>query len=541
MTLMGRALEYRQLRVPREHGTALVEPPVSATTELVEDNVALRRSYDVDCQGRSLSQLADQARAELVQQARDYTRQYHDVDAGVAPEHVFLAGHQPQLFHAGVWFKHFMLDRLARRHGAVAVNLLIDNDTMRSASLRVPGGSVHKPTLHTVPLDRPGEEIPYEERRVLDDDLFASFGRRVCETIAPLVKDPMIARLWPWAIEAHREGKNLGQCCAQARHRLEGRRGLSTLELPQSVISDGEPFRWFSACVLAQLPRFWRLYNGSLAEFRRVERVRSRSHPVPDLACDDGWCEAPFWIWSRDNPRRRRLFARQHDGQIELTDRGGIRTALALRPDGDGQVAVDQLGRLPDRGIKLRPRALMTTMFARLFLGDVFLHGIGGAKYDQLTDQLIRRFFSLEPMAFLVLSATAMLPIDRETPAPDDVRRVDRLLRELVFHPEHHVDLPRLHSLDADEVAVLIATKKRWILTELPRGQRRRRHFEICRASESLQPFVEAKRRTLLEERSRLASSLAKEVILASREYAFCLFPEENLCNLILDLLPKEP
>ena len=32
----------------------------------------------------------------------------------------------------------------------------------------------------------------------------------------------------------------------------------------------------------------------------------------------------------------------------------------------------------------------MTTMFARLLLGDTFLHGIGGAKYDQVTDSMKR-------------------------------------------------------------------------------------------------------------------------------------------------------
>ena len=40
---------------------------------------------------------------------------------------------------------------------------------------------------------------------------------------------------------------------------------------------------------------------------------------------------------------------------------------------------------LQTRGIKLRSRALTTTMFVRLFLADAFLHGIGGAKYDEVT------------------------------------------------------------------------------------------------------------------------------------------------------------
>ena len=47
----------------------------------------------------------------------------------------------------------------------------------------------------------------------------------------------------------------------------------------------------------------------------------------------------------------------------------------------------------PAAGIRLRTRALTTTMFARFLLGDLFVHGIGGAKYDELGDEIARGFF----------------------------------------------------------------------------------------------------------------------------------------------------
>ena len=52
-------------------------------------------------------------------------------------------------------------------------------------------------------------------------------------------------------------------------------------------------------------------------------------------------------------------------------------------------------------------------MYARLVLSDLFLHGIGGAKYDQLTDLIIARFFGLQPPGFVTLSATVLLFEDR--------------------------------------------------------------------------------------------------------------------------------
>jgi len=69
-------------------------------------------------------------------------------------------------------------------------------------------------------------------------------------------------------------------------------------------------------------------------------------------------------------------------------------------------------------GLKVRSRALTTTLFARVCLGDLFMHGLGGGKYDELTDDLIRRFFGLEPPGYLVLTGTLRLPLPRfEGPA----------------------------------------------------------------------------------------------------------------------------
>ena len=223
---------------------------------------------------------------------------------------------------------------------------------------------------------------------------------------------------------------------------LEGRWGAETLEIPESWVCRSEAFGWFAAHVLAHLPRFRDAYNRVMADYRRLNRIRSRSHPVPDLAADGEWLEAPFWIWSVDNPRRRRVFARQRGDEIEVTDRHGRRFRLDLSADADGSTAVEQLGEIAQRGFKIRTRALVTTLWARLALGDLFLHGIGGAKYDQVTDALIATFFGMEPPRYMVASGTFRLPVAREAVTGEDVRAIDQRLRELTWHPELYVDLP---------------------------------------------------------------------------------------------------
>ena len=67
--------------------------------------------------------------------------------------------------------------------------------------------------------------------------------------------------------------------------------------------------------------------------------------------------------------------------------------------------------------MRLRTRALTTTLFSRFLLGDLFIHGIGGAKYDELGDEIARRFFGIEPPGFLTVSMTLWLglPSDAAT------------------------------------------------------------------------------------------------------------------------------
>ena len=111
MKCMGAVCEPNRWRAPSENGGALVDPPPASVAELLAENVAAAERWDCDLSGKSLRQLAGEARHELLTAAWQYTRTYRDVprpDVSQTPR-VFVAGHQPQLFHPGVWFKNFAL------------------------------------------------------------------------------------------------------------------------------------------------------------------------------------------------------------------------------------------------------------------------------------------------------------------------------------------------------------------------------------------------------------------------------------------------
>jgi len=542
MSTFPSPIRYRRLRAPQEDRSAVVDPPWDEVGLLVGRNVELRAQYAYDCQGRPLVELSREARAELLAEARRHTAGYGVVgpEPGNPDGLIFLAGHQPQLFHPGVWLKDFVLDHLARRHGAVAVNLTIDSDTVKGTSIQVPGGSIDDLSVEAISYDRPGPMVPYELRRIEDGRAFSDFGRRVRERMAPLIPHPLIEALWPLAQRQARRTDNLGACLAQSRHRLETDWGLRTLEIPQSRVCGGAPFCWFAAHLLAELPRFRAVYNETVREYRRVHRIRSAAHPVPDLAADRQWLEAPLWVFSDDDPQRRRLFARHHARGVTLSDRHRLEIDLPLHADGDAARAVERLMELSSRGVKIRSRALITTLWARLVLGDLFLHGIGGAKYDQVTDALIERFFALEPPHFVVFSATLHLPVARPRVRVEQSRALRQALRRLTYHPERFMDRANGRSEEVGEYpAELIAAKESWIKTPQTLQNARQRCRAIRQINEALQPWVHGRRERLERQLAEMSRALKADGVLASRQYAFCLYPEETFREFLLQLLPK--
>ncbi len=276
-------LEYRRLRAPRENGSRLIEPPLGEVGALLSANEERRRQATTELCGRPLIDLAQQARGELLEAARAHTARYRNLPPPAETERLLLAGHQPQLFHPGVWYKNFVLSHLAQRERAVAINLQVDSDTIKRTGIKVPGGSLTEPTLEEVHFDAPGPEIPFEQRTILDRAQFSSFAKRVAARVAPFVGEPLVREFWDLAIARADETENLGAALAEARHQLEGEWGLTTLELPLSKVCGLPSFRWFTLHNLVELPRLREHYNASVREYRRVNHVRSSNHPVPDL------------------------------------------------------------------------------------------------------------------------------------------------------------------------------------------------------------------------------------------------------------------
>ena len=562
MTIMTvEQTSLQKLRAPQNNGHSLVHPPFSHAGELITSNRESLNLANAMVLDSNLSDFAVRAKSELVKIAIEFTGCYLDVseffggDGRFNEQRVVLSGHQPDLFHPGVWFKNFALDRLAKEHDAIGINLLIDNDLAQSPGVNVLSGSIDQPSSHRVLIDASTSPIPYEERAIRDLDSFCNFPQRVKAAMggfsAESLDDLMIDKLWPLAIKATKRSQNLGKCLAEARHRLEAELGLENLEVPLSRVCETQSFLQFFAHVINHAERFRQAYNSAIREYRITNRLRSETHPAPVLqggpenSKNSDWIELPFWGWRSDVPneqlRRNRVFFRSlvADDHYELSlgDPSLTESEVVVLPCCKKFGDVTHLqGRLKDVAVKIRPRALMTTMYARLALSDLFIHGIGGAKYDVVTDKIIGDFFDLAPPRFVAASATFRLPFVRPIVDGDDLRQINGLLRDLWYHPEQ-TELPP--SRPASEIAAfrkLQAAKRALIDYSPPRGHRKSWHDELSKVNQKLRDYNDTYRSKLLEEKERLSKSLRNDRLLSSREFSFCLFPYQSLTSSLSQL-----
>ncbi len=536
MTAERSGIRYQPIRAPRSHGEVLIRPLPLNVEELIAENrsrMAIAGNRVLGFAGIELETLRNQAREDVLRIARDHVSSYRDIpELPPVDAPIIVTGHQPALYHPGVWFKNFLADRVASRGHGTAINVIIDNDVAPTPSISALSGTLDDPRPARIAYDQPGPRVAWEMTRVKSMETLRNFDQRIKQSMEQFVADPLVTQFWPRVIEHVDAGLPLGLAFSAARNGLEASFGLNVLDVPLSRLCQTEWFCEILGFVLVNAKVYREIYNQSVQQYRDVHTIRSTSHPVPDLALEDNWFEVPFWIWTKENANRRRLWVSVSSDHVKLTDQAGWEIKL---PNAEGLPAL--LRELKSQGVYIRPRALMTTTILRLVASDLFIHGIGGAKYDQVTDELNRQLFKFRPPEYLTATATALLPIDLPGVNHRDVQRIEHRLRDAEFNPDRAIDGAKLQ----DSHWQSLLEQKSSLLANVPEfPEKRSWHRQLEEVNSKLREQIAEPVARLRIERNRMTRHLHQKQLLTSREYSLLLFPIQGLQNLLLDLAEKE-
>lgn len=384
-----------------------VEPPYEKWSTILRENIShsptLRSILGVEVVNEIRKAVVDEAvrytnevllRAkELKIQVAGYTLPDYEPELPIVS-----AGHQPLVYHWGLYFKNLKLSQLAKDTKSFGLNTIIDTDVgdagrivwplVRGGTISIKSGSVAVgPELYRAQTIAPREHL---------DTLFAEIVSDLEESgcAHAATSTGRVAELYKML-----SGESVVVANSLVRWVFESR---AYCEVPLSHLLQIPSVARILSAFARDYERAVPLYNQTLDRYRQEHKIKNAANPFPNMRIHDGEYELPLWEVSAHG--RKPVFASKGDVHVPM-------------------------------GSFLAPRGSISTLLLRGYCSDIAVHGLGGAKYDPFVDDFARALYGIRMPQFVVASCTKYL-------FPEIVGRYERArevkdrYKEMVSHTE---------------------------------------------------------------------------------------------------------
>lgn len=516
--------------LPAGHGQVLTVPAFDQWAGLARANHEAARGWTFEVAGRPAADVVALARREALGAAVSFSARLGVTVAEAGPSDglIVATGHQPELYHPGVWIKDFLLQSLAEQTAATAFDLVVDSDGFDALTISAPCMTPGIQRCRQY-LALGGPDAYYAGTVVPDPGALADFcsaGDSMLSSLsAPAIRHHFSA-FCKELVGASEVADNLAELVTIARRRYEASAGTDYLELPMTHLARTESFRLFVADIVLDAQRFATAYNAELDEYRAANKVRSDVQPFPDLATGAGLTELPLWVF-RDGTRTTAWAETVSGGAARLvTEQGEL---LAELPNtGDNAVAA-----LEASGVSVAPKALALTLFARLFTCDLFIHGVGGGRYDRVTDGVCRRYYGVEPPTFAVASITMYLPLGARIVTDDEVSSAKERLNRLAHNPDALLGEVEFDSPEEQSHAAALAAEKSSLVVAIVQLDADKKTIgrRIREVNAELAELLAPLRTGMEADLASLQTQLEASEVLTDRTYPFCFWSPQEVAD----------
>lgn len=491
--------------IPEVDGETFVYPPTQEWPQIFQVNRA---------RTKKLAEIRWALRGRVLAEAISYTQEILGDEAvaqsfvGSDPEKqpLLVSGHQPRFYHPGVWYKNFLLKKAAHEVGGIPINLIVDTDEVGAMEVRLPklegGWGVIKANLCTAAPGETFETMPIpslaqreafvEALRAVPTQGYDQSTKKALEGFVLILEELQKVEFNP--------AVGLAGWSTVLRRRYEGR-FASYLELPVSRIARMPEFKDFAEEIIADAEGFSAQYNRTLQEYRKEHGYRYKVNPFPDLHRNEAekTFELPFW-----------------------TVKDGTRYPATVVSDGEGTKL--------RTGGALRPRGMSLTLFMRLFCADIFIHGIGGAKYDGSTSRFIQEYYGLEPPVYAGATLTMYPKLEVSQVGQAEVAALEELIRDVEYNPDRHLADAGLSPGEEARLQGLVQRKQELIQKiKTPGADRKALGAEIkevnLQIGLGLDGYLDSLRERLYQ-RQRL---LTEKELVQARDFPYFLFDPEEM------------
>jgi hypothetical protein len=356
---------------------------------------------------------------------------------------IVMTGHQPVIYHSGISFKVELLSKFSSASQALAVNITIDSDIgSDGGDLRwlAPNKVTGDPLIKSRSVVQSSsalyaDQVIGEPAYVADVFLEAVSDLRACGLLKEAERVKAVGEIY-----TRLAGINLAAAHAVVRWIADPE--LRVLELPISKLFRGDNECSELSSLVSELAydylRLVNIYNQTLDSYRTEHRIENLANPFPNMRHGVGddkslGVELPLWR-IRDPSRgveREAIFS-------AAFDRGEIKSM----PPGE----------------YIATRGSITTLLLRGFCSDLFVHGLGGAKYDKFVDRFAEAYLGVKLPAYVVASRTGVINVEklRELKV---VLELASQIKEVVSRCEGYIGLGVFSQEEERELAPLLARR----------------------------------------------------------------------------------
>lgn len=546
-------MERRFFKAP-QNKQIFFSPSADKMGSLLEENKKIFSKYSFAILNQPFRKVRENCRKEVIRRALKFSKKFDpDIEEKINPayQYIIQTGHQPVFFHPGIWIKNIFLNELLKSplvDRSLGLNIILDNDICKDLNLSLPALSsngnliVEEISFLSSTLT---PNLPFEEYSCPSLELITKFTREVIDRLKPLEsenKDILnnfknFARCLKnssrFCSQNYKES-NLGEFLSLARRFYEQEIEPVYLEIPFSQICDSDEFLSFFLEIIKNIESFSEIYNKKLDEYRKLFKIRNRAHPSPNLMIKKNFMEVPFWIWGKGDQRRKIFILNEEEKNYLYNDAYG----KIFHIENDSFKSLFSLKTLlKDRGLKIRPKALLLTLYNRLFISDLFIHGLGGAKYDLVTDEIIREFLKVEPPHFLVASCTLHLDFKSSPNASDSkVSALKKKIRDLEFNPQRYIDELVLTKKEKNQIGEL-AEKKTKLIQKIKKTLSPIEKGKISEEIKAINNFMGEKMGPIKYELNKKIEKEEEKMkqakVYTFREFPYCFFSAKELRQLL--------
>ena len=545
-------MEMLNIKVP-QNKQIFFSPSVDKMGSLLEENKKIFSKYSFTVLNQPFGEMRENCRKEVIRRALKFSKKFDpDIEEKINPayQYIIQTGHQPVFFHPGIWIKNIFLNELLKSpllDKSLGLNIILDNDICKDLSLSLPAFSSNGNLIveeisflsSTLPPNLPFEEYPYPSLECI-----TKFTRDVIHRLKPLESEnkDILNNFKNFArclenssrfCDQNYKRKNLGEFLGLARRLYEQEIEPTYLEIPFSQICDSDEFLSFFLEIIKNIESFSEIYNKKLDEYRKLFKIRNRAHPSPNLMIKENLIEVPFWIWREGDQRRKIFIVNEEEKKYFYSDSHG-KIFLLKKNSLESLFSLKRI--LKEKKLKIRPKALLLTLYNRLFISDLFIHGLGGAKYDLVTDEIIREFLKVEPPHFMVASCTLHLNF-KSSPGTSDfkISTLKKEIRDLEFNPQRYIDELPLTKEEKNQIGEL-AEKKTELIKKIKETLSPIEKRKISEEIKAINNFIVEKiiplKYELNEKIEREEERMKQAKVYTFREFPYCFFSAKTLQNL---------